>query len=114
MSKSKIRIKSNAELAAERKANPPISRDKDRVGFRATEHGTLGRLMVGMTVLYRNEPHIVELVNECRARIRPVNVRRTKVSLTDSKTGKVREFEPEFSGGSISISPNSEIRILSR
>ena len=87
-----------------------ISREKKR-GDCFVSHGSISRLQEGMVISHSGEEYLVEMVNECRARCRPINTRKKEVSFTNAK-GKTFKFQPEMVGASINISPNSECDIL--
>jgi hypothetical protein len=110
--KTKTVPKTAAQVRAEFAAMPEANRSKDRRGMRVTEHGTLSRLQPGMVVEIGGEEHVVEMVNDCRARCLPLNKKKSKVRITDKLTGEVREFEPETTGGAVNISPNADCKIL--
>jgi hypothetical protein len=61
-------------------------------------------LMVGERVLYEGEVWIVEMVNECRARLRPERKRQVRYTVGD---GSVVEFEG--TGRPVSVSPNADL-----
>lgn len=112
--KTKFVPKTRSEIRAEFDAMPEATRGKNRAGMRVTEHGSLSRLQVGMVVRLNGEEHVVEMVNDCRARCLPLNKRKMKVRIEDKLTGQVREFEPETTGGAANVSPNSDCEILRR
>jgi hypothetical protein len=97
-------------------AAPPLvevmmeSREKKR-SEAFTTHGTTSRLQEGMIIFYGGSEYVVEMVNECRARCRPLNTHKKQVSFTNAK-GKTFTFQPELVGATINISPNSECEIV--
>lgn len=72
---------------------------------------TLTYLQPGMCVLHAGRPCRVEMVNDCRARLRPLHrVQRTVLPATGARAGQAVTFTaPE---ACFSISPNSELPIL--
>jgi hypothetical protein len=67
----------------------------------------LTRLQRGMVVMLNGAEHVVDLVNETRARCVPM--RRVRVDFYD-RGGNACSFEHD--AAAISISPNSEIKIV--
>jgi hypothetical protein len=67
----------------------------------------LTRLQEGMIVMLDGAEHRVDLVNDCRARCAPL--RRVRVTIKD-RFDNVRTFDRM--PPAVSISPNSEIRIV--
>jgi hypothetical protein len=87
-----------------------VTRDKKR-GDGFTAHGSTSRLQEGMIIFHGGSEYVVEMVNECRARCRPLNTHKKQVSFTNAK-GKTFNFQPEMVGATINISPNSECEIV--
>ena len=73
--------------------------------------GTLTRLQVGMVVLYEGRRHRVALVNECRAKIVPLE-KRVKEFLprTGANAGRPVLLVTEACGHN--ISPESELEVI--
>lgn len=72
---------------------------------------TLARLQPNMRVLFEGRPHVVRLVNECRARIEPEQrVVKQYVPQSGRDAGKVVQFAAREHGHN--ISPESELPIL--
>lgn len=78
--------------------------------MKATTHGGLTRLQLGMVIEMSGVRYRVDMVNDCRARCVPLD--KVKVQVEDKLKGVTKEFE-RF-GSSINISPNSECDIISR
>lgn len=87
-----------------------VVREKKR-GDGFTAHGSTSRLQEGMIIFHGGSEYVVEMVNECRARCRPLNTHKKQVSFTNAK-GKTFNFQPEMVGATINISPNSECEIV--
>jgi hypothetical protein len=87
-----------------------IVREKKR-GDNFTIHGSTSRLQEGMVIFHGGAEYVVEMVNECRARCRPLNTQKKEITFTNAK-GKTFSFKPELVGATINISPNSECEIL--
>ncbi len=75
--------------------------------------GTLTRLQVGMVIKHGGTDYRVDLVNESRARCVPLEKVKVKQVMFDKRSGTEKEVEFSRSGGAISISPNSEVEIVS-
>lgn len=69
----------------------------------------VSRLRVGDVILLDSRRHVVEMVNECRARAVPVAKKRVDY---ETVAGKRVKFDTNFS--SQNISPNSECKIVQR
>lgn len=67
------------------------------------------RLRVGDVILLDSRRHVVEMVNECRARAVPVARKRVDY---ETVAGKRVKFDTSYA--SQNISPNSECRIVQR
>lgn len=67
------------------------------------------RLRVGDVILLDSRKHVVEMVNECRARAVPVARKRVDY---ETVAGKRVKFDTSYA--SQNISPNSECKILQR
>lgn len=74
----------------------------------ATVRNTGARLRVGQKFTLGGVEYVVELVNECRARCRPVGrTRHVEIDPRFSKDGKRVQFEAKLE--CINISPNTEL-----
>lgn len=69
----------------------------------------VSRLRVGDVILLDSRRHIVEMVNECRARAVPVAKKRVDYETVE---GKRVQFDTTYA--SQNISPNSECKIVQR
>jgi hypothetical protein len=68
------------------------------------------RLRAGMKIKLGEDVYVVEMVNDCRARCRPVGTRHVEIKTRFGEDGKSIKFEAPL--GVINISPNSDVEIL--
>src|SRR5688572_1135991 len=72
---------------------------------------TLSRLQPGMIILHEGRKHRVVMVNDCRARILPIEkIQKTVEQIIDGKKTVVASFS-SF-GAALNISPNSTCEII--